>query len=169
MIKKLQYRDYQDFIEKLLIELKEKFGSNFLACALFGSVARGEGRPESDLDFLIVFKNKSTELEKEIIRLLVDADAWLEKQILFSKGIYAHPSVILRTEKELREDPLIMLDVADHGITLYDREKVLERLLSLLRSRLKELKSKKVLLPDGTWYWDLKPDWHRGEVVELRL
>jgi predicted nucleotidyltransferase len=168
-MEKLQYKDYQDFVERLLLKLKEKFGSNFVACALFGSVARGEGRPESDVDLLMIFKNKTAELEKEIIKLLVEADDWSEKEVLLSKGIYAHLSVVLRTEKELREDPLIMLDVMDQGIVLYEKNKALERLFSLLKSKLRELKSKKVVLADGTWYWDLKPDWHPGEIVELKL
>jgi hypothetical protein len=30
-----------------------------------------------------------------------------------------------------------------------------------------ELGSRRVELADGSWYWDLKPDWRPGEVVDL--
>jgi hypothetical protein len=30
-----------------------------------------------------------------------------------------------------------------------------------------ELGSRRIELPDGGWYWDLKPDWRPGEVVDL--
>jgi len=29
------------------------------------------------------------------------------------------------------------------------------------------LGSRKVILGNGSWYWDLKPDWKPGEVIEL--
>ena len=36
-----------------------------------------------------------------------------------------------------------------------------------LERRLKALKARKVQLPSGRWYWDLKPDYRLGEVVEI--
>ena len=26
---------------------------------------------------------------------------------------------------------------------------------------------RRIEMPDGSWYWDLKPDWRPGEVVDL--
>jgi hypothetical protein len=54
----------------------------------------------------------------------------------------------------------------DHGIIIYDNG-ILKRRFESLRKRLSELGSKKVVLEDGSWYWDLKPDWKPGEVIEL--
>ena len=51
---------------------------------------------------------------------------------------------------------------------LYDPASVLERELdAAVRRRMAELGSTRVELPDGSWYWDLKPDWRPGEVVDL--
>ena len=50
---------------------------------------------------------------------------------------------------------------------LYDPASVLERELDAVRRRMAELGSTRVELPDGSWYWDLKPDWRPGEVVDL--
>jgi hypothetical protein len=59
------------------------------------------------------------------------------------------------------------LDIAHHGVVLHDPESILERELVAVRRRMAELGSRRIELPDGGWYWDLKPDWRPGEVVDL--
>ena len=39
--------------------------------------------------------------------------------------------------------------------------------ITLKVERLLELGAKKVSLPDGSYYWDLKPDWKPREVIEI--
>lgn len=50
---------------------------------------------------------------------------------------------------------------------LHDPDGILARELEAIRQRLRELGSRRIELPDGSWYWDLKPDWRPGEIVEL--
>ena len=50
---------------------------------------------------------------------------------------------------------------------LFDPSAVLQRKLAALRVRLRELGSRKVEMPDGSWYWELKPDLRPGEMFEL--
>jgi hypothetical protein len=69
----------------------------------------------------------------------------------------------------LRRNFLILLDIAEEGLILHDPQKVLAGLLAKLRERLRQWGSRKVRLPDGTWYWQLKPDWRLGEVLSLEL
>ena len=52
-------------------------------------------------------------------------------------------------------------------MVLYDPESVLARQLDAVRRHMAELGSRRIELPDGSWYWDLKPDWQPGEVVDL--
>jgi hypothetical protein len=66
---------------------------------------------------------------------------------------------IYHTIEQLAAHPWILLDIAHHGIIPYDRESVLARELDAIRRRLLELGSRRVELPDGSWYWQLKPDW----------
>lgn len=165
----LGYFQYKPLVQRFLRQANAHFGKNFASCALFGSLARGQGKPESDVDLLVIFKKKDAELEEKIIHLLVESDSWPEKLDLFSQGIFGSLSVISRTEEELAEDPLILLDVMDQGIILYDPDKVLRKLFFKLRQELKKLGAKKVVLADGSWYWDLKPDWKPGEIVEVKL
>ena len=74
---------------------------------------------------------------------------------------------IFHTAAKLRTHPWILLDIADHGRIFLDPEGVLARELEAVRVRLRELGSRRIERPDGSWYWDLKPDWRPGEVVEL--
>jgi hypothetical protein len=53
------------------------------------------------------------------------------------------------------------------AILLFDRDGFFESVLDELRARMRALGSRRVMLPDGSWYWDLKPDFRFGEVVEL--
>ena len=41
--------------------------------------------------------------------------------------------------------------------------------LKQLRKELDELRAEKILLEDGSWAWDLKPDWKPSEVIEIVL
>jgi hypothetical protein len=54
-------------------------------------------------------------------------------------------------------------------VILYDKESFIENVLSKLRERLEELGSLRVTLPNGAWYWILKPDLKVGETIELKL
>jgi hypothetical protein len=89
-----------------------------------------------------------------------------EYKRLQKKGFSADPYPIFMTENDLYERPLILLDILDHGIVIYDIG-VLEKRFVSLKQRLHELGSKRITLEDGTWYWILKPNWKPGEVIEL--
>ena len=88
---------------------------------------------------------------------------------LLEKKIYTKIFDIKKTEEELRENPLILLDILDYGIILYDPYKRMRRLLSDLRKKLKELKAEKIVFEDGKWCWDLKPNGKPGEILEIKL
>jgi hypothetical protein len=57
----------------------------------------------------------------------------------------------------------------DEGIILYEKGECFRELIKKFREKLKELGSRKVYLPDGTYYWELKPDWKPGEEVEIKI
>lgn len=161
------YATYEAFLRALVQRLRDGFGDGrILACAVFGSVARGEAGPESDVDLLVVHDGMQPRPLERFVDLLPAIRASEEFRALKARGLNPEPYPIFMTEKELWEHPLILLDVLDHGIVLHDSG-ALRRRLEALRKRLSELGSRKVELGDGGWYWDLKPDWKPGEVVEL--
>jgi len=164
---KIGYEVYRFFLDQLLNRLRSHFGEDFiLSVALFGSVARGEARPDSDIDLLIVHKEVDSLLTKRFVKVFFELKEEAEYGRLRAMGLRPTPCPVFITEADLLERPLILLDVLDHGLILYDTG-VLQRRLEALKRRLSELASKKVVLANGKWYWDLKPDWKPGEVIEL--
>ena len=59
----------------------------------------------------------------------------------------------------------LMLDMTEDAVILTDRRNVLRVALDDIRGRLQRLGSRRVWV--GTqWYWDLKPDYRRGDTFE---
>ncbi|MDP3015469.1 MAG: hypothetical protein Q8N70_00140, partial [Deltaproteobacteria bacterium] len=88
---------------------------------------------------------------------------------LLNRGLYPEPSCIFMTPKELSEKPLILLDIMDHGILLRDGEGFLAEKMKVLRGKLESMGAQKIVLEDGSWAWDLKPDLRIGQVFEITL
>jgi predicted nucleotidyltransferase len=61
---------YSTIIEKLLRLLKERFGDDLISIAVYGSVARGDYRNDSDIDLLIIARNLPFSLLKELKSLI---------------------------------------------------------------------------------------------------
>ena len=159
-------RAFQALADRVVAEYRAALGDDLVAIALFGSVARGQARPDSDLDLYVV--TRLPILGDPRLRATWEhIDASPEYQALVTAGYRPTPSPVLHTADELRCHSWILLDITDHGIVLHDPAGVLERELNAVRRRMAELGSRRVELPDGSWYWDLKPDWRPGEVVDL--
>ncbi len=150
--------------------LRRRLGDDLLAVVLYGSVARGGAHPESDMDVLIVWRNApSTYYARlavaidvsERIRSLPDVLA------VHAEAPYAQLGFLILSEEEARQNRYVYLDMTEEAIILYERERFFTQRLAEMRARLAEPGSRRVWLPDGTWYWDLKPDLIAGEVFEL--
>ena len=151
--------------------LKEFFGDDLKAVAVFGSLARGAAKfPGSDIDLLIVINGieklsfgarlkQTMKVEKKISKT--------EEYVRFKDVFGWSPSIqeIILTSEELKRHPPILLDLTTDAVILYD-EGILSAELEKLRRRLRELKAKKIKHKDS-WFWILKPDLKPGEVVEL--
>lgn len=164
---KLNYRICKDLLNRAINLMKQYLGNDLLSIALFGSVARGEGTNNSDIDVLIVHKRENFKVSSLMTKIIISLRETEEYKSLESKGFRPDIFYILLDEEEFNGNPWVLLDIQDHGIILYDPFKVLKNRFVYIRKRLKELGSKKVILPDGKWYWDLKPDWKPGEIIKL--
>ena len=166
-IMKIGYEVYENYLQSFCNRLKASFGNDgILSVALFGSVARGHARLDSDIDLLLVHREVDFNPVHRSIDIAFALKEEGEYKCLVGQGLDPQPSCIFMTERELWNRPHILLDILVEGILLYDVG-VLESRLRALRERLNTLGSKRVALPDGTWYWDLKPDWKPGEIIEL--
>jgi len=130
-----------------------------LAFVIFGSTARGRVKRESDIDLLLIVEKRDRETWKRVHEEAMKVEG--------VKGPFL--SFIMATESHLRENPLILLDMTEENICLYDPQGVFKKLISDMKKMMKKLGSKRIWLDEDTWYWEVKPDWKPGEVVEIRL
>jgi len=161
---------YSEYLSQFLKLLKARLGDNLISVVLFGSVVRGEADEGSDVDLLIVsdgFEGSFgerfqhfQEIDKELLELET-------RKKLRREGYGTLISPVPLNRKEVERHPPILLDILTDGIILYDKNGFIKGELADLRKRLKALKAKKVRLPGNRWYWDLKPDYKLGEVVEV--
>lgn len=94
-------REYAD-------RLKKSLGNNLLAIKLFGSKVRGDFVEDSDVDILIILKEKNLELREEIYDILFEIDPYYELKIsprIFSEYEYKmnerlHSPFVDRIKKE---------------------------------------------------------------------
>ena len=153
--------------ERVVAEYRSALGSDLLAIACFGSVARGEPTLESDLDLYVVTRETVSPLLDPRLGTVGRLRETLEYKALEQYGYRPDPMPIFHSAEKLATHPWILLDIADHGVILSDSEGILTKELEAVRRRLQDLGSQRIQRPDGSWYWDLKPDWHPGETVAL--
>lgn len=158
---------WRALIERLVAEYRAALGDDLLAIVCFGSVARGQAGPESDLDLYVVTRGRVSVLLDERLTRVRRVREGPEYQALVREGYRPDLAPLYHTKAELKAHPWILLDIAHHGIILHDPDGILGRELEAIRRRLRELGSRRIERPDGSWYWDLKPDWQPGEIVEL--
>ena len=76
-------------------------------------------------------------------------------------------NIVAKTPEEARVHSPLYLDMVEDGRILFDREGFFANVLSRMRARMRELGSRREYLPDGSWYWDLKPDFRFGDEVSI--
>ena len=59
----------QAALEEFLTKLREQHGSEVVFVRLFGSKVRGDFDEESDIDVLIVFENRNSQLWEDIVEI----------------------------------------------------------------------------------------------------
>lgn len=148
--------------------LKRHFGDRLVSVVLYGSAARGDYTPSSDIDLLIIAEGlPASRLERS--RILVEME---EKEFyhtlaeLHRKGIYTDFSTRMKTPDEARKFTPFYLDLTEDAIILYDKGEFFGRLLERFRERLRELGARRIWR-GRTWYWEIKPGLKWGEIREM--
>ncbi len=141
---------------------------NINSYAVYGSVARGKASEDSDIDVLIVSCDFQGSLGSRIERLMGVEDAvrdeitWLREH-----GIRTGLSFYPLNPREAEGLPYLFLDLTEDAIILHDEERYLEGLLMELGAKLLKRGAVRVFIDEDRWYWDLKPDYRFGEIVEI--
>ena len=162
-------KEYKELIEEYCSAVKNCFTGRLISICLFGSVAREEAKPDSDIDILIVAEALPKDIgmrikeTNEIHEFLKKSEAYLLLQKSHRSGLV---SDIFFTPAEIKKHPPILLDIIDDGIIVYDKGSFLSNELKILKNRLESHMARKIITAKGH-FWILKPDVAAGEVVEL--
>lgn len=160
---------YKRLLEEYCLALKQHFGERLSSICLFGSVARVEAEPESDIDILVVAEGLPMDLglrtreTSYIHENLKKSEGYLSLRKLGISGLIAD---IFLTPQEVKAHPPILLDIVDDGVIIYDKGFFLARELDSLKEALRRLNARKVSGSKGH-YWVIKPNIKPGEVVKI--
>jgi uncharacterized protein len=158
---------FEEIVGALPAACLDVYGDRLRAVAIYGSVARGTMRPDSDIDVLIVADgladSRAARLD-EFERI----DGLLAARIAAARAAGVHTIVMptLKTPAELRAGSLLYLDMTDQARILYDPDRVLRSYLDDLAQRLREMGARRVPF-GGSYYWELKPGFRWGDRIEL--
>ena len=163
------YPDYRLLMDVLVSGIVDHFMDRLVSIVLFGSLARGDVHKYSDIDLLVVVDDIPKKYG-ERVRLLAPI---LEKvsryriKLWSEKEIYPDIDIILLDRDDASIDHPFYLDLVTDALIIYDRDGFMEKRIGEVRNKLTKLGAMKIGLPDGRYYWVLKPGLKWGEVVEL--
>lgn len=158
---------YERLIERLREECERQYGARLTSMVIYGSVARGTMRYDSDIDVLIVAEAlpagrlaRVAEFETIEERLAPDLAA------ARAQGVHAELSPVFKTPEEVLRGSPLFLDMTLEARVLFDRDGFFARYLEALRERMRALGSERRRFGGG-YYWILKPDYKPGDRIEL--
>lgn len=99
-------------LQRLKDSLKIKIREDFVELKLFGSKARGDARPDSDIDVLVIVKSDDWHVSDLVYEIVTD--------ILIEKGISISPKVISEKNFKIQKEEGIpfVKNVVREGITV---------------------------------------------------
>jgi hypothetical protein len=158
---------FSRILEALPEACAARYGSRLVSLAVFGSVARGVPRADSDVDLLVVARD----LPQGRIPRVREFDAVEEilspsLRTAAEAGVHTTLAPVLKTPEEVERGSPLFLDMTEEVLMLFDRDEYLGRYLERLSSRLAALGARRIR-KGGGYYWLLKPDYRPGDVIEL--
>lgn len=158
----------RSFLERFLEALKLEYGAQLVSAAVFGSSARGEDSPDSDLDLVLILDTSETISQRcsRASRILTKLmKCWISED----RGWYPRLDAYLLSLEEAAIFRPIYLELYADGIILHDPDGFLSKILSRLGEELSKLGSIRIKLQDGSWAWILKPDLKFGDEFRIGI
>lgn len=158
---------YRGLLSKLVELLRGRFGDDLVSVVVYGSVARGDYRRDSDVDLLIIIKNLPRTITERLI-LFNEVERGLENDLerLMEMGYYVTLSPILKTPEEARHFSPLYMDMTQDAVVLYDKDGFFRRILDKTREILEKLGFERVWVSKKVWYWR-KREYRFGEVIDF--
>ena len=106
-----QHQKLGEILTRVKQEFKQIYQDNFISLVLFGSQARGDAKPDSDIDVLVVLKDKNTldNRHQKIIEFLSD--------ICMEYGVLVSCVYVSESQFKQEKSPLL-LNIYQEGIFL---------------------------------------------------
>ncbi|MBE0479084.1 nucleotidyltransferase domain-containing protein, partial [Candidatus Aerophobetes bacterium] len=139
----------QEGILCLIEKLKQVFGNDFVALALFGSLARGEVEEAGDIDLFCIIDNLPDSAYRKTKLLHQIAVQCIKRRL----------SIIAKTRKEfISHFSSLYLDLGLDAIIIYDSDDFLAQKLQRIRQIIEEAGLKREQIgKDFYWDWDVSP------------
>ncbi|MCI0371786.1 MAG: nucleotidyltransferase domain-containing protein [candidate division NC10 bacterium] len=147
--------------------LHQAWGENLVSVVLYGSAARRTARRDSDIDVLVVTERLPGRWH-ERLDLFRKAAEVLEPELrrLREEGYFVDFAPLVWTRDEACRTSRLYLDMTLEEGILFDRDGFFAGILARLRERLARLGAVRRRV-GRKWYWDLKPDYRYGEILEI--
>jgi predicted nucleotidyltransferase len=156
--KGLGIEQYRQLLDLFLTRTESVLGRAIRSVVLFGSIARGEGGPQSDIDLFVVYGGSRRKVTECLTEIVLEIRNTQEYKDLLEKGIRAEIYPFLISEKRLEDTLWILLDASDHGVVLQDTRDLFGRKLRSIRERVRDIGGTRISLPNSRWYWVLTED-----------
>lgn len=157
---------FEDILDEIVAACGHVYAEHLDGVVVFGSVARGTMRADSDIDLLVVVESLP---DGRIPRMddfdEVEAAVSHAMAAAADLGVTTRISPIVRTLDECRSGGFLLYDIACDGRVLVDRVGAVDALLSEVRDRIRKRGARRETR--GRRYWVLEPDLEPGDVVVL--
>ncbi len=160
---------YSNLIAILRMALRKRYGNRLRSVAVFGSIGRGSASVDSDMDVLIVgdFHGDIASRIDELSDVEFSGETEREITWLRTHGVRCHISWFPLTYEEALHFRPIYLDMTEDAMIIYDVDGLLTKILTMLRSTLKQKGAKRMWLDKARWYWTLGQDFGSQMVVKV--
>ena len=147
--------DLMDLAKRYAAEATERLGDRIVSIALYGSVARGEAGPGSDIDLFVVLTNAPPGmLNRRHLLDPVRESLTSDLERLWREGIYVDFVEVIRTRSEAEKFHPLYLDMSQEAVLLYDRDGFLKKVLAEVREELERRGAERKFM-GNFWFWDL--------------
>lgn len=152
---RVRQRVYLPMLEFVLARLWEGFGERLRTVLLFGSVARGEARDESDIDLLVVADGMRPRYGDRVREVLDMLEGWegVKRSLGERFGVHPNLDLLLLDVMEVDISHPFYFDIVQEGVLLFDKAGFMAERLERLRAWMERVGAQRVQLPGGKWYW----------------
>jgi predicted nucleotidyltransferase len=161
------HETFARMVDAAAAAIRAVYGERLRALALFGSVARGTMRPDSDIDLLLIVEPLAPDRRARLDEFeRVDAKVAPALAEARRAGVQTVLAPVIKTPQEVRAGSFLHLDLPEQAQVLWDPDGMLKEYLDDLAARLKAMGARRIGAVASA-YWDLKPDYRWGDRIEL--